>query len=93
MPPSLLSERSKQSKTKSVKHFTSKLEYDVFLFSAQRNGVNALEVEESKRNHLNDELGRLSNTIFGSLEEQKEESQNKTIQFNERIHSLEEACE
>ncbi|CAG5111246.1 Oidioi.mRNA.OKI2018_I69.chr2.g5572.t2.cds [Oikopleura dioica] len=60
---------------------------------AQRNGVNALEVEESKRNHLNDELGRLSNTIFGSLEEQKEESQNKTIQFNERIHSLEAACE
>ncbi|CBY22681.1 unnamed protein product [Oikopleura dioica] len=60
---------------------------------AQRNGVNALEVEESKRSQLNDELGRLSNTIFGSLEEQKEDSQNKSARLDERLHSLEEACE
>jgi len=35
----------------------------------------------------------LSNTIFGSLEEQKEDSQNTSAKLNERLHSLEEACE
>lgn len=42
---------------------------------------------------MNDELARLSNTIFGSLEEQKEDSQNKSAQLTQRLNSLEEACE